>query len=168
MQFPAAEPLLNRTRLRLRFPCPRHTEAIQKRASRTLTGSDPPATKDCRSRSRSHNCERESQVSCRQLTEKFTQSCCRLELRNWIELLKSAGEWVRQAPHRSRRKLRIVWLEVAAMHFGQQALGGVEFAVNKCRVKDQLRLGIGDLCLAPRLDLALHRLEVPLDAVHPD
>jgi hypothetical protein len=53
-----------------------------------------------------------------------------------------------------------------AMDFGQQAPRSVELAVNKCRVEDQLRLGIGDLRLAPLLDLALHRFEVPLDPVH--
>ena len=36
----------------------------------------------------------------------------------------------------------------------------------KCRVEDQLRLGIVDLSLAPCPDLALYRLEVPLDAVY--
>lgn len=30
------------------------------------------------------------------------------------------------------------------------------------------RLGIGNLGLAPRLDLPVHRLKVPLDAVHSD
>ena len=35
-------------------------------------------------------------------------------------------------------------------------------------VEDQLRLGIGDLRLEPRLDLALHRFKIPLDAIHSD
>jgi hypothetical protein len=55
-----------------------------------------------------------------------------------------------------------------AMDLGQQAFRSVELAVNKCRVEDQLRLGIGDLSLAPRLDLAPHRLKVPLDAIYAD
>ena len=54
------------------------------------------------------------------------------------------------------------------MNLGQQALGSIELAVNECRVEDQLCLGIGDLRLAPRLGLALHRLKVPLNAVHSD
>lgn len=42
MQFAAAEPLLNRTRLRLRFPCViGHTEAIPKRASDQKRTSRP-------------------------------------------------------------------------------------------------------------------------------
>lgn len=42
MQFAAAEPLLNRTRLRLRFPCViGHTEAIHKRASDQKRTSRP-------------------------------------------------------------------------------------------------------------------------------
>ena len=56
----------------------------------------------------------------------------------------------------------------SAMDFWQQALRSVELAIDKCRVEDQLRLGIRDLGLAPRLDLALHRFEVPLDAIHSD
>jgi hypothetical protein len=51
---------------------------------------------------------------------------------------------------------------------GQQALRGVELSIDKCRVEDQLRVGIGDLSLAPALDLPLHRLEIPLHAVHAD
>ncbi len=56
--------------------------------------------------------------------------------------------------------------EVQTMNLGQQALGSVQLALNECRVEDQLRAGIGDLRLTPALDLALHRLEIPLDAVH--
>jgi hypothetical protein len=52
------------------------------------------------------------------------------------------------------------------MHVWQQALWCIELAIHKRRVEDQLRLGIADLGLAPRFDLALHRLEVPLDAVN--
>jgi hypothetical protein len=55
-----------------------------------------------------------------------------------------------------------------AVDLGQQPLRSVELAINKCRVEDQLCLGIGDLGLAPRLDPALHRLKVSLDAVHSD
>ena len=53
-----------------------------------------------------------------------------------------------------------------ADELGEQALRSVELAVNKPRVEDQLRLDIADLGLAPRLDLALHRLEVSLAAVN--
>jgi len=49
---------------------------------------------------------------------------------------------------------------------GQEAFRSVELAINKGRVEDQLRLSISDLRLVPRLDLALHWFEVPLDAVY--
>jgi hypothetical protein len=49
---------------------------------------------------------------------------------------------------------------------GSQALRSVALAIHKRRVEDQLRLGVSDLGLAPRLDLALHRLKVPLDSIH--
>lgn len=39
---------------------------------------------------------------------------------------------------------------------------------NECRVEDQLRSRIRDLHLTPALNLALHWLEVPLDAVYLD
>ena len=57
--------------------------------------------------------------------------------------------------------------EVPAVDLGQQALC-VEVTLHKCRVEDQLRLGVGDLGPAPRLDLALHWLKVLLDPVHSD
>src|SRR5260370_22155584 len=52
------------------------------------------------------------------------------------------------------------------MDLGQQALGSVQLTIDEGRVENQLRLGVGDLRLLPVFDLALHRLEVPLDAVH--
>ena len=52
------------------------------------------------------------------------------------------------------------------MNLGAARSSELELAVNKCRVEDQLRLGIGDLGLPPRFDLPLHRLKVPLDAIH--
>lgn len=39
-------------------------------------------------------------------------------------------------------------------------------AVDERIVKDQFCALVRDLRLPPRLDLALHRLEVPLDSVH--
>jgi hypothetical protein len=41
-------------------------------------------------------------------------------------------------------------------------------AVDESRVEDQPRRIIGDLRLPPRLNLALQRLEVPLNPVHAD
>lgn len=49
------------------------------------------------------------------------------------------------------------------MDLGQQALRCLEPAFNECRVADQLRLGIADVGLAPRVEMALHRVEVALD-----
>jgi hypothetical protein len=54
------------------------------------------------------------------------------------------------------------------MNLGQQALGSVQLALNECRVEGHLRRRIGDLGLAPALDLPPHRLEVTLDAVYSD
>jgi len=50
----------------------------------------------------------------------------------------------------------------------QETAGRLQLSFNKSRVEDQLRSGIGDLRLTPALDLALHRLEVPLNPVHSD
>ena len=111
-------------------------------------------------------CEQEPHGSGGQLTEELTQLGCRLKLRNRIELLLGAGERIRQAPHGSRRKLRMLRFEVHTVDLGQQALRSVELAIHKRRVEDQLRLGVSDLGLAPRLDLALHRLKVPMDSIH--
>ena len=46
--------------------------------------------------------------------------------------------------------------------------GRVQLAIDEGCVEDQLSPLIGDLCLPPVFDLALHRLEVPLDPVHSD
>ena len=43
---------------------------------------------------------------------------------------------------------------------------GLQFAIDKRSIEDQLRTLIGDLSTAPLLDLVLHRLKVPLDAVY--
>jgi hypothetical protein len=60
----------------------------------------------------------------------------------------------------------VFWLEIQVMDLGQQALGSVHVGIDEGRVEDQLRLGVGELRLLPELDLALHRLEVSLNAVH--
>ena len=52
------------------------------------------------------------------------------------------------------------------MDFGQQTPGRVQLAVDECGIEDQLGPLIGELCLSPVFDLALHGLEVSLDAVH--
>jgi hypothetical protein len=52
------------------------------------------------------------------------------------------------------------------MDRGQQALGSVQLALNESRVQDQLCLGVGELRLLPKFDLAPHRLKVSLNAVH--
>jgi len=47
---------------------------------------------------------------------------------------------------------------------GIRVFGASSF-IHKCRVEDRLRLGIGDLRLSPALDLTLHRLKVPFNAI---
>jgi len=54
------------------------------------------------------------------------------------------------------------------MDLGQQASGCLQLAVDESCVEDQLRCLVGDLRLPPRLNLALQRLEVPLNPVHAD
>lgn len=103
-----------------------------------------------------------------QLVEKCPQIGRRLELRNGIELLERACKRVRQAPHRSRRKLRIFRLEVQPVHFGQKASRCLQFAIDKSSVEDELGTVVRDLPTAPLLDLPLHGLEVALDSIHSD
>jgi hypothetical protein len=99
------------------------------------------------------------------LSEKGAQLGRWLELRHRIELLEGAGEGVRQAPHGPGRELRILRLEIQPVDLGQQAPGRFQFAVDEGRVEDQLCGVVGDLRLPPRLNLALQRLEVPLNPV---
>ena len=54
------------------------------------------------------------------------------------------------------------------MDLGEQAPGSFQLAVDKRRIEDQLRRLISDLRLPPCLNLALQRLEVPLNPVHAD
>jgi hypothetical protein len=49
---------------------------------------------------------------------------------------------------------------------GQQTSGRLQLAVDESCVEDQLRRVVGDLRLPPQFDLALQRLEVPLNSVH--
>src|SRR5260370_41519093 len=51
------------------------------------------------------------------------------------------------------------------MNLWQQAPGGVQIAVHKRGVKDELRLRISALVLSPTFNLPLHRCEISLDAV---
>jgi hypothetical protein len=102
----------------------------------------------------------------RQLVQKLVQLRCRLELRHRIKLLERAGEGVGQTPHRTRRELLVLRLEVQPVDLGQQTPGRVQLAIDKGRIEDQLRAFIGDLRLPPVFDLALQGLEIPLDSVY--
>ena len=52
------------------------------------------------------------------------------------------------------------------MYLRQQTAGRFELTVNESRIEDQLDTIIGDLRLSRAFNPALHRFEVPLDAVH--
>ena len=51
------------------------------------------------------------------------------------------------------------------MDVGQQTPGRFQLAVDECDIEDQLCALIGELCLPPVFDLALHGFEVSLDSV---
>jgi hypothetical protein len=102
------------------------------------------------------------------LCEKAAQLGRCLELRQRIELLEGAGEGVRQVPHGPGREFRVLRLEVEPVDLGKEAPGSFQLAINKRRIEDQLSRLVGDLRLPPRLNLALQRLEVPLNPVHAD
>jgi hypothetical protein len=61
---------------------------------------------------------------------------------------------------------KILPLKVQPLHLRQKALRPIQLFFDKGTVKDQFRLLVGDLCLPPRLDLAPHRLEIPLNAIY--
>ena len=103
-----------------------------------------------------------------QLCQKAAQLGRSLELRHRIELLESACEGIRQAPHGPRRKFRVLRLEIKPVDVGQQTSGRFQLAVDERRVEDQLCRLVGDLRLPPRLNLALQWLEVSLNPVHAD
>jgi hypothetical protein len=99
------------------------------------------------------------------LREKAAQLGRGFELRHRVELLEGAGEGVRQAPHGPRREFRVLGFEIQPVDFGEQAPGCLQSSVNERGVEDQLRGIVGDL-RPPQFDLALQRLEVPLNSVH--
>src|SRR6185437_1006937 len=109
-----------------------------------------------------------TQRSCRQLAEKFTQLCGRLELRHRIELLEGTGKRVRETPHCARRELGVLRLKIQAVHLRQQTARSFKPAVDESRIEDELGAFIGDLGLSPAFDLALHRFEVALNAIDSD
>src|SRR5437868_15352409 len=69
---------------------------------------------------------------------------------------------VRESPHPPRCEFLILWIEVTVMHDPSQLLGR---SSSLSMIDDQLRHFISKLSSAPSLDLAPHRLEVPLHAV---
>ena len=103
---------------------------------------------------------------CWQLRKKGAQLCGRFELRHRVEFLEGAGKCVREAPHRPGCEFRVLRFEVQPVDFREQAPGRFQLAVNERGVEDQLRRIVGDLCLPPQFNLALQRLEVPLNSVH--
>ena len=71
-----------------------------------------------------------------QLIEKLSQFGRRFKLWNGIELLERAGKRIRQAPHRAGRELRILRLEVQAMHFGQKAARRLQLAIDTSLIQN--------------------------------
>jgi hypothetical protein len=63
-------------------------------------------------------------------------------------------------------KFRVLRLEIQPVDFGQQTSGCFQFSLHKRFIKDPFGPIIRDLGLPPTLNLALHRLEVPLDPIH--
>jgi len=72
----------------------------------------------------------------------------------------------REAPHRPGCEFRVLRFEIQPMDFGEQSSGCFQLAVNERGVEDQPRRIVGDLRLPPQFNLALQRLEVPLNSVH--
>lgn len=102
------------------------------------------------------------------MREKAAQLGRCFELRHRIEPLERTGEGVGQTPHGPRREFRVLRLEVEPVDLGQQAPGSFQLAVNERGVEHQPRRIVGDLRLPPQFNLALQRLEVPLNSVHAD
>jgi hypothetical protein len=104
----------------------------------------------------------------RQQVEEFAQLGRGLELRDRIGFLKALVKCVGQTPHRARRELLVLRHKIQPVDIGQQTPGRFQLAVDECGIEDQLSPLIGDLCLPPVFDLALHGFEVSLDPVHSD
>ena len=100
------------------------------------------------------------------MREKAAQLGRCFELRHRVELLERAGKRVRETPHGPGSEFRVLRFEIQPVDFGQQSSGRFQLAVNERGVEDQLRRIIRDLRLPPQFDLALQRLEVPLNSVH--
>src|SRR6202158_4066251 len=100
-----------------------------------------------------------------QLTAQFRR---RLELGNGVEFLECAGKRIRQAPHRPRRELLVLRLEVEPMDFGEKRPWHFQLAIDKSGIEDQLCPLVVDLGLAPFLHLASHWLKAPLNPLDAD
>jgi len=92
--------------------------------------------------------------------------CRRPELRNRIQERESAGEGVGQAPHGPWRELREWRTEVGFMHAPRQMFRRFELSLNEGAIDDELRIAVIDLVSSPGCNLTLHRVEVPLHAIH--
>ena len=78
------------------------------------------------------------------------------ELWDGSELPERTGQRIRQAQQRAGRELRILRLEVQAVHFGQKTSRRLQLAIDKRSIGDQLRPLVADLGTASLLDLPLH------------
>src|SRR2546428_6302197 len=75
------------------------------------------------------------------------------ELRDGVQFLKSRCERVRQAPHRARLKFRKRRIEIPFMDHAREVPWHVQFALDECLIDDELCRDVGNLALAPGIDL---------------
>ncbi len=101
----------------------------------------------------------------RQLRQKSSQFGCGFELGNGIQFLECAGERIRQAPHRPRRELLVLRLEIEPVHFGEKSTWRFQLAIHERGIENQLRPFVGDLRLPPLFHLASHRVKASLDPI---
>jgi len=92
----------------------------------------------------------------------------RPELRQEFEFLERARKRVREAPHCPRLELGVPRVEVEAVDRAVEVVRDVDLRLYERAVDDELRRGVGELALAPAVDLLHHGLEVPLHLVHAD
>ncbi len=101
---------------------------------------------------------RQSKQECSQFRRGF-------ELGHWIYLLEGAGERIRQAPHRPRRELLVLRLEIEPVDFGEKSTWRFQLAIHERGIENQLRPFVGDLRLPPLFHLAPHRFKASLDPI---
>ena len=102
------------------------------------------------------------------LLQEFPEGGGRPELRDGLQFLEGGCESVRQAPQGAGLEFIVLRVEVQGMNPAVEVVRDLQFRLDEGSVDDELRRGVGELGVAPAVNLLHHRPEVALHLVYAD